>query len=68
MGDSVTVRFTRIADGAQAPSRGSELAAGWDLRALEETVVSSGSSSKVLTGLKVAIPAGFEGQVRARSS
>ena len=68
MGDSVTVRFTRIAHAAQAPSRGSELAAGWDLRALEETVVSSGSSSKVLTGLKVAIPAGFEGQVRARSS
>lgn len=68
MGEPVKVQFTRIADGAEAPTRGSELAAGWDLRALQETVVSSGSSSKVRTGLKVAIPAGYEGQVRARSS
>ena len=44
------------------------MAAGWDLRALEECVVSKGVSSRIRTGLKVAIPAGFEGQVRARSS
>jgi dUTP pyrophosphatase len=50
------------------PTKGSRLSAGWDLRAVEETVVSSGVSSKVKTGLKIAIPAGFEGQVRARSS
>ena len=55
-------------ESAQAPSRGSELAAGWDLHALEKTVVSRNSSSRVRTGLKVAIPAGYEGQVRARSS
>jgi dUTP pyrophosphatase len=68
MGDPVEVRFTRIEDGAQAPTRGSELAAGWDLRALEETTIVRGHSSKVRTGLIVAIPAGYEGQVRARSS
>jgi dUTP pyrophosphatase len=68
MGDGVEVRFTRIVDGAQAPTRGSELAAGWDLRALEQVTVEKARSSKVRTGLIVAIPAGYEGQVRARSS
>ena len=62
------VKFTRMIPEANAPTRGSHLAAGWDLRALEETVVSKGTSSKVRTGLKIAIPAGWEGQIRARSS
>ena len=68
MSEPVEVRFTRIHADAQAPSRGSELAAGWDLRTVEQTTVHKGSSVRVQTGLIVAIPAGFEGQVRARSS
>ena len=68
MSEPVEVRFTRIHDDAQAPTRGSELAAGWDLRAVEQTIVPKGSSVRTQTGLIVAIPAGFEGQVRARSS
>ncbi len=68
MREGVTVEFTRIHEDAQAPTRGSPLAAGWDLRAIEETKVMKGISSKVKTGLKIAIPAGYEGQVRARSS
>ncbi len=68
MREQVTVQFMKIRADAQAPTQGSALAAGWDLRAIEETVVTSGNSTKVKTGLKIAIPSGFEGQVRARSS
>ena len=42
--------------------------AGWDLYALEEYVVPFRKSVKLRTGLRVAIPVGYEGQVRARSS
>ena len=68
MSEPVEVRFTRIHADAKAPTRGSELAAGWDLRTGEQTTVHKGASIRVQTGLIVAIPAGFEGQVRARSS
>ena len=68
MREQVEVKFTRIHDDAQAPTHGSTLAAGWDLRTIEETVILKSISSKVKTGLKVAIPAGYEGQIRARSS
>ncbi len=68
MREEVAVQFTRIHEDAQAPSHGSPLAAGWDLRSVEETEVFSGTSTKVKTGLKIAIPPGYEGQVRARSS
>ena len=68
MSEPVEVRFTRIHADAKAPTRGSELAAGWDLRTVEQTTVHKGASIRVQTGLIVAIPAGFEGQVRARSS
>ena len=40
----------------------------WDLYALEEYVVPFRKSVKLRTGLRVAIPVGYEGQVRARSS
>ena len=50
------------------PTKGSEHAAGWDLYSLEDTVVPFRSSVKLRTGLHIAIPLGFEGQVRARSS
>ena len=68
MREEVTVQFTRIHEDAQAPTHGSPLAAGWDLRSVEETEVFRDAYTKVKTGLKIAIPAGFEGQVRARSS
>ena len=68
MREEVTIQFTKIHDDAQVPTQGSQLAAGWDLRTIEETVILKSISSKVKTGLKVAIPAGYEGQIRARSS
>jgi len=66
--DTVEVRFAKLHENAHPPTRGSEQAAGWDLRALEETFVGRGASAKIRTGLAVAIPEGWEGQIRSRSS
>ncbi len=68
MEESLEVMVARTDDGARLPTRGSEYAAGWDLYALEEYVVPFRKSVKLRTGLRVAIPVGYEGQVRARSS
>lgn len=66
--EEVEVRFARIHEDAQAPTQGTVEAAGWDLRALEDTEVIRGESSRIRTGLAVAIPSGWEGQIRSRSS
>ena len=68
MDEPLEVMVARTDDGARLPTRGSEYAAGWDLYALEEYVVPFRKSVKLRTGLRVAIPVGYEGQVRARSS
>ena len=68
MDESLEVMVARTDDGARLPTRGSEYEAGWDLYALEEYVVPFRKSVKLRTGLRVAIPVGYEGQVRARSS
>ena len=68
MDEAVEVKVARTHDDALLPTKGSIHAAGWDLYSLEDTVVSRRSSTMVRTGLHVAIPEGYEGQVRARSS
>lgn len=68
MRESVEVLFAKLDPEASKPTQGTKSAAGWDLRALEETVVSKGASAKIRTGLAVAIPEGWEGQIRSRSS
>tara|TARA_B100001996_G_scaffold380122_1_gene367028 strand:+ start:599 stop:1048 length:450 start_codon:yes stop_codon:yes gene_type:complete len=68
MRTSLTVEFAKLADDAKLPTQGSPQAAGWDLYALEETIVERRKSSMIKTGLAVAIPEGWEGQIRCRSS
>jgi len=68
MDDAVVVKFARTHPDARKPSKGSANAAGWDLYSLESVDVPFRSSVKLRTGIHVAIPLGFEGQVRARSS
>ncbi|MCO4743630.1 MAG: dUTP diphosphatase [Proteobacteria bacterium] len=57
------------AEGLALPAYHTPLSAGCDLRAaLTETLVlQPGDRFPVPTGLRIAIPAGFEGQVRPRS-
>lgn len=58
-----------LEEGAEAPSYGSEEAAGVDLRAfIKETVILEPGEHKLIpTGIKIALPKGYELQVRPRS-
>ncbi|CAI8298878.1 MAG: Deoxyuridine 5'-triphosphate nucleotidohydrolase [Euryarchaeota archaeon UBA443] len=68
MRNEINVKFAKLDDNAQLPTQGSAQAAGWDLYALEETIVIKGASVMIPTGLACAIPEGWEGQIRCRSS
>ncbi len=56
-------------EGLALPAYATEGSAGCDLRAAVETdlTITAGSRALVPTGLALAIPAGYEGQVRMRS-
>ena len=54
-------------EGLPLPERATAGAAGFDLRAAEATILPPGEWRVVPTGLAMAIPAGWEGQVRPRS-
>lgn len=66
---SLSIEVMRVREQAILPGYMSEQAAGMDLHAaLEaELVLSPGARQLVPTGLALAIPPGFEGQVRPRS-
>ena len=64
----LSIEFAKLSPQAKLPTRGSSQAAGWDLYALEETIINRRKSSMIKTGLAVAIPEGWEGQIRCRSS
>ena len=68
MRNTIHVKFAKLNVNAQLPTQGSAQAAGWDLYALEETKVVKGASVMIPTGLACAIPVGWEGQIRCRSS
>ena len=65
---ALEVKVAKIHSMAKMPTRGSINAAGWDLYALEDMTVPFRKSMKIRTGIRVAIPNGYEGQVRSRSS
>ena len=67
MEDVVEVRIARIHPDAQLPVQGSDLAAGFDLHSVERIEIKKGATEMLPTGLVLAIPAGWEGQVRCRS-
>jgi dUTP pyrophosphatase len=70
-GAEPTFRVKKLSDRATVPSYQTEGAAGMDLCACLDTdqtmTLAPGQIALVPTGLAVAIPRGFEGQVRARS-
>lgn len=70
--NSPTVRFKKLDPRAAVPAYQTAQAAGLDLSAClptdrPEVTLAAGAIALVPTGLAVAIPVGFEGQVRARS-
>ena len=68
MRTKLIVEFAKLDPEAMMPTQGSPQAAGWDLYALDEIVIKRNISSLIRTGLAVAIPEGWEGQLRCRSS
>jgi dUTP pyrophosphatase len=68
---ALTLQIHRLAsaDGLALPCYMTPGAAGMDLHAatLEDVLIAPGDIALVPTGLEVAIPEGFEGQVRPRS-
>lgn len=62
-----TVCLRRIHEDAKLPSQGTAGAAGFDLYAVEYTEVPAGRVFRVGTGWEIAVPAGYELQVRSRS-
>lgn len=67
--DSVPVPVKRLPhfEGLELPAYATEGAAGMDVLAAEDVTLAPGARHAVATGLAVAIPAGFELQVRPRS-
>ena len=61
------IKVKRLTKTAVIPTRGSEQAAGLDLYADESLVVKAGTHAIIQTGIAVAIPDGFCGQVWPRS-
>ncbi|HSG34360.1 MAG TPA: dUTP diphosphatase [Sphingomonadaceae bacterium] len=67
--DAVPVRIRRLAhgEGLEFPEYATDGAAGMDVLAAEDVVLAPGMRHAVATGLAVAIPPGYEIQVRPRS-
>jgi dUTP pyrophosphatase len=65
----IEVRITRLPNGAglDLPSYASADAAGLDLRAAEAATLAPGARAMIATGFAIALPRGFEAQVRPRS-
>lgn len=63
------IQIKKLKENAVIPTRGSALAAGYDLYAcLDEAItIPAGKTVKVGTGLSVAVPEGYFGAVFARS-
>ncbi len=67
MWDSVEVYLEVCREGAVIPSYAKDGDAGMDVCAAEEVLIAPGETVIVPTGIKLAIPVGYEIQVRPRS-
>ncbi len=63
----VAIRRFAHGEGLALPAYESEHAAGMDLRAAEDAILPPGGRALVATGFAIALPRGFEAQVRPRS-
>ena len=64
---SLPIRVKKLSETATIPTRGSELAAGWDLYASQECLVPARGKAIVTTDIALAIPLGYYGRVAPRS-
>ena len=62
-----TVRFVRTHPDAKLPTKGTEGAVGWDVYSVDEGWLFHGDVKLFSTGWNIAVPEGYEVQVRPRS-
>ncbi|OIP38115.1 MAG: deoxyuridine 5'-triphosphate nucleotidohydrolase [Deltaproteobacteria bacterium CG2_30_63_29] len=67
MKPTLEIPVKRLHEQAKLPHRGSPQAAGWDLHAAQPARLKPGARELVGTGLAVALPLGYEMQIRPRS-
>ena len=61
------VKIKKLHEDAVVPKYGTPGAAGFDLVAVEDTYIKPGETKLVKTGFAIAVPEGYEMQVRPRS-
>lgn len=61
------VGFKRLTEDAVLPTKAFPTDSGWDLTAVEDTIVEPGDTVVVKTGIAVELPPGYEAQIRPRS-
>ena len=70
MKNNITIKYTKLNEYAQEPTRGSAAAAGYDLyvpSSEDEIAIPAHSTVKIDTGLAIALPDGTFGAIFARS-
>lgn len=63
----VSIPISYCRDGVKTPTYAHETDAGLDIYALEDVTIAPGETKLIPTGIKVAIPSGYELQVRPKS-
>lgn len=66
MSDPVLVYIERE-EGVERPYQASAQSAGWDIRAAKDILLYPGETTVIPTGLRMALPKGYEAQIRPRS-
>jgi len=67
MNCNIGVQVKKLHPDATIPTYGSDGAAGFDFYAIEDVILIPGETKLIKTGLAMAIPVGFEIQIRPRS-
>jgi len=67
LSENLRIKINKIKENAILPHYAHEGDAGVDLYSIEDYVLKPGQRILVSTGIKIAIPKGYEGQIRSKS-
>ncbi|XP_013789722.1 deoxyuridine 5'-triphosphate nucleotidohydrolase, mitochondrial-like [Limulus polyphemus] len=65
--DKMVLKFSKLSSNAQAPTKGSTHAAGYDLYSAYEYVIPPAGKAVVMTDIQIAVPEGCYGRIAPRS-
>jgi dUTP pyrophosphatase len=64
---NVNIKVKRLNENAVTPKYAHEFDSGFDLVAVEDTIIEPGETKIVPTGIAISLPPGYEAQIRPRS-